>query len=78
MRILNIYTEYFKKNKLIANDSQIKIMEEKSNLQILKELCPSLEKELLEEIIDTFENFAETNFDEDDDEEDLSTQMSSM
>ena len=28
MRILNIYTEYFKKNKLIANDSQIKIMEE--------------------------------------------------
>ena len=53
-------------------------MEEKSNLQRLKELCPSLEKELLEEIIDTFENFAETNFDEDDDEEDLSNQMSSM
>ena len=54
-------------------------MEGKSNLQILKELCPSLEKELLEEIIDTFQNFAETNFDEEDDEdEDISTQMSTM
>ena len=51
-------------------------MEGKSNLQTLKELCPSLEKELLEEIIDTFENFAEANFDEDDQEEndeDMST-----
>ena len=54
-------------------------MEEKSNLQRLRELCPTLEKELLEEIIDTFENFAETNFDDNDEEdEDLSTQMSSM
>ena len=54
-------------------------MEGKSNLQILKELCPSLEKELLKEIIDTFQNFAETNFDEEDDEGgDISTQMSTM
>ena len=50
-------------------------MEGKSNLQILREICPNLEKELLEEIIETFQNFADTNFDEDDDEdeEDLST-----
>lgn len=55
-------------------------MEGKSNLQTLKELCPSLEKELLEEIIDTFQNFAETNFEDevDEDEEDLSTQLSTM
>ena len=48
---------------------------ELSNLQILKELRPNLEKELLEEIIETFQNFADTNFDEDDDEDkdDLST-----
>jgi hypothetical protein len=53
-------------------------MEDKSNLQKLRELCPTLEKELLEEIIDTFENFAATNFDDEDEDEDLSTQMSSM
>lgn len=39
---------------LYSSVLQFKIMEDKSNLQRLRELCPTLEKELLEEIIDTF------------------------
>jgi hypothetical protein len=35
----------------------------------LKEACPTLEDQLLSEIIETFMNFKETNFSDDEDKE---------
>ena len=38
-------------------------------LQTLREACPTLELPLLEEILDTFQNYAENEFDESEEEE---------
>jgi len=38
-------------------------------MKCLKETCPNLERNLLEEILDTFENYADTEFDESEEEE---------
>jgi hypothetical protein len=43
-------------------------------MKVLKDACPNLELPLLEEILDTFENYAANEFDESE-EEDLEEKM---
>jgi len=39
------------------------MVESSYSLKTLQKICPALEKELLEEIIETFESFADQEFD---------------